>query len=253
MLVLSRRLFEKVVIPETQVSVQVAAIKPGVVRLAFQAPPEVTILREEVYLRRQEWQADASTPPERPGKLGEISRLFTKRLQMLASGLKVLGQQLQAGAVLEAMDILNEVHEDVELLQQRLVNEMTTESVCEASRRALVVEDNENERELLANCLRRSGLTVDTAGDGGAALDYLQSQARPDVVLLDMGLPRCDGQTAVKAIRSNPAYAGLKIFAVTGHLPDEFDLAIGPTGVDQWFHKPLNVDVLIQNLKKELP
>ena len=50
-----------------------------------------------------------------------------------------------------------------------------------------------------------------------------------------MGLPRVDGPTAVREIRRNPAYAGLKIFAVTGRSPEEFDLERGPGGIDAWF------------------
>lgn len=117
-------------------------------------------------------------------------------------------------------------------------------------RKALLVEDDHNECELLAAYLRMAGIEVDTAGDGGDALDYLRRQGRPDVVLLDMVLPRCDGPATVRAIREDPAYAGLKIFAVTGHSPEKF-----PTiraGVDRWFCKPLNPAILVRALSKEL-
>jgi CheY-like chemotaxis protein len=113
-----------------------------------------------------------------------------------------------------------------------------------------LVEDNANERELMALFLRGAGLDVATAGDGGDALDYLRQRERPDVVLLDMGLPRVDGATTVRAIRGDPAYAGLKIFAVTGHSPEEFDL--GPRGVDGWFRKPIDPVELLRNVKAEL-
>ena len=105
---------------------------------------------------------------------------------------------------------------------------------------------------MLAGFLRTAGLDVDTAGDGADALDYLHSHVQPDVVLLDMGLPRCDGASMVRQLRRDPAYAGLKIFAVTGFLPDQFDLARGPGGVDRWFHKPINPEALLQDLKCEL-
>ena len=72
------------------------------------------------------------------------------------------------------------------------------------------------------------------------------------MVLLDMGLPRVDGPTAVREIRRDPAFAGLKIFGVTGHLPDEFNLARGPEGVDRWFCKPLDPAALVRDLNAEL-
>ena len=48
MLVLSRRMNEKIVIPSLNITIQVVAIKPGVVRIGIQAPPEVSIMREEL-------------------------------------------------------------------------------------------------------------------------------------------------------------------------------------------------------------
>jgi len=104
----------------------------------------------------------------------------------------------------------------------------------------------------MAGFLRLSGLEVDTAGDGCDALDYLKTRGRPDVVLLDMGLPRCDGATAVREIRRNPALAGLKIFAISGSLPEDYNVAQGPGGVDRWFQKPINPEEFLQQLNREL-
>ena len=120
------------------------------------------------------------------------------------------------------------------------------------TRKALLVEDDNFQRELLAGFLRMSGMEVDTAGDGSDALDYLRSRPRPDVVLMDMGMPRCDGATAVRHIRSDPSYAGLRIYAVTGSAPDAFGLARGSAGIDRWFQKPLDPAVLLHDLKQEL-
>ncbi len=53
-----------------------------------------------------------------------------------------------------------------------------------------------------------TGFQVDTAGDGADALDYLHSHDRPDVVLLDMLMPRCDGPTTIGRIRRDPSLEG---------------------------------------------
>src|SRR5262249_53908914 len=118
--------------------------------------------------------------------------------------------------------------------------------------KALLVEDDANQRELLAGFLRMSGIDVATAGDGCAALDYLHSHPCPDLVLLDMGLPRCDGPTAVRLIRSEAAYRDLKIFAVTGASPDELGVETGPAGINRWFRKPLDPTALLQELRQEM-
>jgi CheY-like chemotaxis protein len=55
-----------------------------------------------------------------------------------------------------------------------------------------------------------------------------------------MQMPHCDGPTALKAIRSNPGFTGLRIFGVSGAQPAEFNLPSGAAGLDGWFAKPLN-------------
>jgi carbon storage regulator CsrA len=118
--------------------------------------------------------------------------------------------------------------------------------------KALLVEDNPNERELLAIFLRLAGVDVDMAGDGADALDYLRGGQRPDVVLLDMGMPRCDGPTAVREIRRDPALGGLKIIAVAGRPEEDFNLPRGSDGVDRWFRKPVDPGLLLRCLNQEL-
>jgi DNA-binding response OmpR family regulator len=149
---------------------------------------------------------------------------------------------------------LTALHRDLQLLLRGVEGEV--ESLPSASShagkryKALLVEDDRMECELLAGYLRQSGLEVDTAGDGVDALDYLRAHNKPDVVLLDMALPRVDGPTIVREIRRNPALAGLKIFGVSGHRADEFNLDSGPMGVDRWFQKPFDPGILLHDLEE---
>jgi carbon storage regulator CsrA len=253
MLVLSRRLNEKIVLPGIKTAVQVVSIRPGSVRLGIEAPPEVVVLREELQNRTAQW--GAPVPDGLDGsaetKLQKLTELLRKRLKVTAAGLAALQEQLQAGLVDEAQAILAEIGDDLHLLEHRVADEVEKRTAPQARCRALLVEDDRNERELLASLLRVSGVEVDTAGDGTDALDYLRARARPDVVLLDMGLPRCDGATAVREIRRNPAFAGLKIFAVSGHLPEEYGIEKGPRGIDRWFAKPLDTAALLRDLNSD--
>lgn len=57
MLVLARRLGEKIVLPELNISIQVVAATPGVVRIGIEAPQEVAVLREELLDRAEVWMA----------------------------------------------------------------------------------------------------------------------------------------------------------------------------------------------------
>jgi len=78
------------------------------------------------------------------------------------------------------------------------------------------------------------------------------TEKSPDVVLLDIHMPRFDGRKTISAIRKNPDYRGLKLFAVTGLRPDETDICVGPNGVDRWFVKPLNPNALLDALQADL-
>lgn len=252
MLVLSRKVNEKILLPTLDITVQVVSVNKSSVRLGIEAPPKVPVLREELHLRQTEWQAPADTPAPSDAvaasRLDRLTQLLRNRLRVAGTGLAQLRRQLEAGSFEEIVNTLDKLEEDFELLRRRIDGEPRAAS---ARPRALLVEDNDNERELLASFLRNQGVEVATAGDGTDALDYLSHhRGEPDVVLLDMGLPRCDGAAVVRSIRRDPAYSGLKIFAVSGHLPTEYDLAHGPAGVDRWFHKPLNPADLVADLAR---
>jgi carbon storage regulator CsrA len=65
-LVLSRRLQEKIVLPGLGVTIEVVAVQPGVVRLGIDAPPDVTILRSELFDRSTEWRQPEPIGADRP-------------------------------------------------------------------------------------------------------------------------------------------------------------------------------------------
>jgi len=260
MLVLSRKLKEKIVLPTMKVAIQVVGIKGGTVRLGVHAPREIPVLREEVPDRAVEWGSVESRLAERNGGEQRPNKFWgalRERLKRAGVGLGLLRLQLDTGLPEEARATLASIQNDFQLLCHGVEGEMEIPSAGPSLsklklQRALLVEDNRNERELLAGYLRQSGLEVDTAGDGSDALDYLGSHGRPDVILLDMGLPRVDGPTMVRQLRSNPTYAGLKIYGVSGHAPEEFDLEFGPHGIDRWFQKPLDPAALVHELAEEL-
>jgi carbon storage regulator CsrA len=255
MLVLSRRINEKLVFPDIGAAVQVVSVRGNSVRLGIQAPQEVTVLRGEIPAFRAEG-ADAAqaTGPAEQTIRHPLARLVGRRLQVAGSGLDLLRGHLKAGRAEDAQALAEQLAEDLQLLQRRLVTEpggnpQPPLSLSCKGRRALLVEDNANERELLARFLRLGGFEVDTAGDGADALDYLRGRGRPDVVLLDMGLPRCDGPTTVREIRRDGGLADLKIVAVSGHRPEEYGLLPGPGSVDRWFSKPVDPDALVRDLQ----
>ncbi|HJW84164.1 MAG TPA: response regulator, partial [Anaerolineae bacterium] len=68
----------------------------------------------------------------------------------------------------------------------------------------LVVDDNAVIRTLVKTILASQGMDIDSASDGDEALAYLHRR-RPDVVLLDLGMPRVDGLEVLRHVRGDPA------------------------------------------------
>jgi carbon storage regulator CsrA len=258
MLVLSRRPNETVVIPSINTTIRVTATKKNTVRIAFDAPAAVAILRGELsgaHASVASQPAESQAMPgdtDRPGDTGRLLIQIQDRLKGLATATGLAELLLDAHCLDAAKTTLSDLRDDLQMLRLGIEGETEEPSVKQpvAPRRALLVEDDRNERELLAGFLRGSGLTVDTAGDGADALSYLRASALPDVVLLDMGLPRCDGPTMIREIRRDPRLADLKVFAVSGYSPEELNLP--RNRVDRWFQKPLDPNALLSDLNREL-
>jgi carbon storage regulator CsrA len=118
MLVLSRRLNEKILIPGMNIAIQVVGFKAGQVRLGIEAPPEVTVLREEVPDRITEWGAPAPPAGEASVemKLRKANQLLRNRLRAGSADLKLLRRQLDLGMTDEAQITLDKMEEEFQLL-----------------------------------------------------------------------------------------------------------------------------------------
>lgn len=115
--------------------------------------------------------------------------------------------------------------------------------------RLLLVEDNEDFRELLAARLRRRGLEVIEAGDGVEALDQLRSAPLPDAVVTDVGLPGMDGYALARAIRSDTRLEPLRLIALTGYGGQDALERTRLAGFDDHLVKPVPVDELLAALR----
>lgn len=80
-------------------------------------------------------------------------------------------------------------------------------------RRVLVVEDDASAREALALLLRSNGLEVTTAVDGQEAFDRLNAGFRPNLIVLDLMMPRLDGVAFCEALRRDPDLAAIPVIA----------------------------------------
>src|ERR1700675_3513501 len=88
------------------------------------------------------------------------------------------------------------------------------------SLRVLVVEDNIDAADSLSLLLRLYGHEVRVARTGPTALE-MASASRPDVVLLDIGLPGMDGYQVARRLREKPEFKNVMVCALTGYTPSD--------------------------------
>ncbi|HWG46972.1 MAG TPA: carbon storage regulator [Gemmataceae bacterium] len=122
MLVLARQLNERIVMPTVQATIEVVALKPGGVRLGIDAPPEVTILREEVLQRGGVSPAVllAKAEPDAATRLGQIRHVLRNRLHTVTLGLNVLRQQLSDHPISGLETMLQRMEDELRTLDQQL-------------------------------------------------------------------------------------------------------------------------------------
>jgi CheY-like chemotaxis protein/two-component sensor histidine kinase len=113
--------------------------------------------------------------------------------------------------------------------------------------RILVVDDNADAAELLATSVQMMGHVASVAHDGPAAL-RIAAQFRPDVALLDIGLPVMDGYELARHLLELPGLAGLRLIAVSGY-SQETDLEhAAAAGFESYLVKPIRLEQLAQVL-----
>ena len=109
--------------------------------------------------------------------------------------------------------------------------------------RLLLVEDNEMNRDMLSRRLIKHGWDVAVAVDGAEALTRAQSE-RPDLILLDLGLPEMDGWEVAKRLRAHEDTRGIPIIALTAHaMAGDRERALG-VGCNDYDIKPVNLPSL---------
>jgi two-component system, sensor histidine kinase len=111
----------------------------------------------------------------------------------------------------------------------------------------LLIEDNEDGREMMATMLAAHGFPVDTAADGlqgvAAAL-----AGRPAAALVDIGLPGIDGYEVARRLRRDPATSHIRLIALTGYGLAEDKRRVMEAGFDQHLVKPVGMDQLLEAL-----
>lgn len=246
MLVLSRKPNQKIVLPNLGVSIEIVRIAGRAVSVGIEAPDSVKVLRGELAAHLPP-QIEASPAPERHRLRNELNRV--------SIALELVRKQMELGRSAEAEQTLERAVEWLEQLETGMQSSTATEPAKPhraakpllSAKQALLVEDDANERELLAGYLRLSGYEVRQASNGADALSLLH-QHPVDLVVMDMQMPRMNGLETLQEIRKAPHLKDLEVIVVSGAERRELQAVSQQCGVKQVYQKPLNPADLVRYL-----
>jgi two-component system cell cycle response regulator DivK len=113
------------------------------------------------------------------------------------------------------------------------------------TKRVLVIEDTEDNRQILRDLLASAGYEIIEAVDGESGVSMAAAQ-RPDLILMDIQLPLIDGYEATRRIKANPSTRDIPIVAVTSYALAGDDVKAREAGCDGYVAKPYSPRYLLQ-------
>jgi len=121
-----------------------------------------------------------------------------------------------------------------------------------ASGKILVVDDNQDSRELVIKILRAKGYQLIEAVDGEDALEKVAADL-PDLILMDISLPKIDGHEVTRRLKQDSRYASIPVIALTAHaMKGDMEKALA-AGCQGYISKPINVRDFYDRIKAYLP
>ena len=116
----------------------------------------------------------------------------------------------------------------------------------------LYVEDNELNRKIVRDLLRRTSYRLIEAHDGEAGMTVAREQ-RPDLILMDLQLPKVSGIDATRALRAEPSTAATPIIAITSFALSGDEQRAKDAGASAYLAKPFSPFDLLTMIRKLLP
>ncbi len=120
-------------------------------------------------------------------------------------------------------------------------------AIPQQSKKVLLVEDEDALRRVVKDLLEREGFTVFEAADGVKALDEID-RAAPDIVVLDLNLPRLDGYGVLSHLRARPSTANLPVIVLTAKGDEDSEVRVFEYGASDYLTKPFRPRALSARL-----
>ena len=120
------------------------------------------------------------------------------------------------------------------------------------TKRILVVEDQQDNRQILRDLLTSADYAMTEAENGEEALAAVAKQ-RPDLILMDIQLPIMDGYEATRRIKANPAWKDIPIIVVTSYALSGDEAKAREAGCDAYVTKPYSPRLLLAKIREYMP
>lgn len=197
-------------------------------------------------------QVDASLTRQHDGT--GLGLALTKRLAELHGGTVSMESVENQGSTFRVWLPLTEMRQELTVASSNATAPLVAETVLSASNAKciLVVEDQPYNQALMSDVLELEGYTVELISDGGAMMTIIQSPVatpQPDLILLDIQLPKVDGLEILRHLKASPAWQNIPVIAVTAMaMTGDRDRCLA-AGANAYLSKPLNLNLLTETVR----
>lgn len=194
----------------------------------------------------------------------EVAQVFEKSVESIRKyknyGILKVADKIGNKDLFDAEDVASkksivkemQVQRGLSLSQIAMELEAMEAQGSDGPEKLMIVEDEEGTRDSWAEFFNNLGYEVVQAGDGQVALDMVRNE-RPDLVLLDLRLPRLDGYQVCQRLKADPATSHIPIIMITAFLTGPSDTVRGiEYGADDYLNKPVDLDVLAARVRMVL-
>jgi len=127
-------------------------------------------------------------------------------------------------------------------------NGIPTDALESGKRKVLLVDDDKELVELMLKFLEEDGRFETRVAETGFDAGMMVKEYRPDIIVLDVMLPDINGKEVCHRVRADPSLEDVRILCISGLVEDEKVQELRLAGADDFMHKPLDMDVLIDRM-----
>jgi two-component system response regulator RpaA len=131
-------------------------------------------------------------------------------------------------------------------------NNIPTDALESGRRRILIVDDEQDVVDLIAEVLAGDNRFESKTVNNGFGAGMLAKEYHPDLIILDVMLPDINGQAVCELIRSDPTMSDIKIICISGMIEEDKIAELRQSGADDFLHKPLDIDEMLKRVYRLL-